>query len=72
MKYLVRNKDETGKFNEWIAALVLTFEDPGGPTIIRGVCDKEQTSVTKTFSFSPLVTAIPAGTSLPLIMVSIA
>jgi hypothetical protein len=72
MKYLVRKQDKTGKFNEEITGLVLTFEDPGGPTIIRGVCDKEQTSVTKTFSFNPLVTAIPAGTSLPLITVSIA
>jgi hypothetical protein len=72
MKYLVRKQYETNKVNEVVADLVLTFEDPGGPTIISGVCDKEQTSVTKTFSFSPLVTAIPAGTSLPLITVSIA
>jgi hypothetical protein len=68
----VRKQGEISKLNSEILAIVLTFEDPGGPTIIKGVCDKEQTNVTKTFSFSPLVTAIPAGISLPLITVSIA
>ena len=38
-----------------------TFEEPGRPTIIRGVLDKRHTSVMKRFSIRPCVEAMPGG-----------
>ena len=39
------------------------FEDPGAPTIIRGVCVTVQTMVAKRFSLRAWVLAIPVGSS---------
>lgn len=40
------------------------FEDPGGPTMMRGVCVIVQMMVAKRFSLSASVLAMPAGRSI--------
>ena len=39
------------------------FEDPGAPTMIKGVCVTVQTIVAKRFSLRAWVFAIPTGSS---------
>ena len=43
------------------------FEDPGAPTMIRGVCVTVQTMVAKRFSLRAWVLAMPVGSSTCLV-----